>query len=378
MSSGPFKNQRSLFAKDMRYKISLKKPVLFVLANVLLVILILSGSSWAMDGEKGSQGLLEDGIALYKAGCYNTAIDFLEKAGQDASLKVFADINISVCLIQLGRAEEAVQVLEKAVNLAPNNVYVYYNLGIAYLKTGKNAAAVSVFKKAIKLKPEFANGVCGLAKIYEEEGNVEQAKEMYNRALRLYKNEGNENMAAILGEHLVGMGESINLEIVGNKKAESMPVTIDEIAQKSELFFQSGEYKKSEELLLEALQLDSRMPSLYYHLGLVYLRQEEYEKSLSALLEAVKLDKGYFKAYLNLGVVYGKLRYLPESVKAFKKAIELMPDSANAYYNLGKAYIIQGKVEEAKKPLKKALALSQDQGLIELTKQIEDLFTKLP
>lgn len=349
------------------------------------VILMFIGPSWAMDGENNFQGFLEDGIALYKAGCYNSAIIFLQKAGQDTTLKSFADINISVCLIQLGKFKEAVQVLEKTADLDPNNIYIYYNLGIAYLKIGENTAAKSVFQKAIKLNSEFADGVCALAKLYEEEGAFEQAMEMYGQARRLYKKQGNEAKAARIEDYLVknGRGSIIcsdtepKTQTKESKKTESLPFTIDELVQKSEMYFQAGDYKKSEELLLNALQLNSEMPSLHYHLGLVYLHQGEYEKSLSALLEAVKLDKGYFKAYLNLGVVYGKLQYFSESVQAFRKAIEIMPDSANAYYNLGRAYILQGKAEKAKKPLKKALTLSQDQGLIELSKQTETLLTSL-
>lgn len=99
---------------------------------------------------------------------------------------------------------------------------------------------------------------------------------------------------------------------------------------------------------------------LYFYMGESYFKTGNYEKSLEAHLKAVELRPDLFKSYVTIGVCYSKLGDKKQALSAYSKALEYDPangDSVGLYVSLGAVYISNGKPFTAIEYLESAVSI---------------------
>ncbi|MDA1269395.1 MAG: tetratricopeptide repeat protein [Bacteroidetes bacterium] len=158
----------------------------------------------------------EKGIALYKEGDFETALEVFQKLTREEhgnpnfhlfrgrtltrlgkGIEALADFDIlvqlepyntdfmsdrGVVLHLLGRDEEALTELDRAANLDPKNPYRYSSR--AYLKDriGDFLGSISDYEKAIELDPEDAVAFNNLGLVEEKLGRKEKAQDYFQKA----------------------------------------------------------------------------------------------------------------------------------------------------------------------------------------------------
>lgn len=94
------------------------------------------------------------------------------------------------------------------------------------------------------------------------------------------------------------------------------------------------EFKKAQQVLEKAVQLNTKKSVVYSNLGNVYDMQGEYNKAIRTFQRAIILDPNNLDAYNNMGIVYVRQKEYTKARKFFMKAVELEPNFTEAFNNL--------------------------------------------
>jgi len=93
----------------------------------------------------------------------------------------------------------------------------------------------------------------------------------------------------------------------------------------------------------------------------VFLASVKRNKEAEEILrEAIRLDSVNVLAFVNLGSLYFHHGKMIEAKRYYSKAISIEPENARAHYNLGLLLTEQGQLEEAKTEFSKAAELDPD------------------
>ncbi|MEO1715217.1 MAG: tetratricopeptide repeat protein, partial [Bacteroidota bacterium] len=123
----------------------------------------------------------------------------------------------------------------------------------------------------------------------------------------------------------------------------------------SQIAEQEGDFPKSREYLLSAIQSNSGQSTLYTNLALLELKMENPEAALIAAKEAVQLKDDNAAAWNNYGLVLLKLGKLRKARKVVDKSLWLNPTNPYAYRNRALIFIAEGDQESACADLAKCL-----------------------
>jgi DNA-binding response OmpR family regulator len=97
---------------------------------------------------------LNDGIAAYKRGELDIAIDHLRRGVEIDPLAYRLHFHVALLLGKKGLIYEAIQELEKAVDLNPKHFAAQKNLAVLYEKAGFKHKAVEVWTRSIQIAPD--------------------------------------------------------------------------------------------------------------------------------------------------------------------------------------------------------------------------------
>ena len=137
----------------------------------------------------------------------------------------------------------------------------------------------------------------------------------------------------------------------------------DKLVNEGIQLYKSGDYTEALNNLIEVdiKELKSvNADTLYYYLGESYFKTGDYEKSLEAHIKAVELDPELFRSWVTIGVCYRKLGDTKQALESYSKALLYDPmngDSVGLYISLGAIYISNGKPFSAIEYLEKAAAI---------------------
>ena len=118
---------------------------------------------------------------------------------------------------------------------------------------------------------------------------------------------------------------------------------------------QTGKYPVAVDLIIHAIEIDSKQSPFYYSLANALRKQGKFMEAIEAYQQAIRIQPNYADAYNNLGVVLIDHEKLEESVQIYQKTLEIQPNYADAYNNLGNALREQGKLEESIRIFQKAI-----------------------
>lgn len=100
------------------------------------------------------------------------------------------------------------------------------------------------------------------------------------------------------------------------------------------------QYEKAIPLLEAILAENDRLPGTHINLAIAYMNLDgededsRYRKAEDALLQAVEIDPREAVAQHQLGLLYRKTGRLEQALQAYEKALKIDPEYAMAHYNL--------------------------------------------
>ena len=98
---------------------------------------------------------LTSGVAAFKMGDFDRAVDLLEDASRQEETSYDAFVYLGAAYAQQGRHNAAIGALKRASELRPGSAKVHYNLGQAYETAGVPREAWFAYKKALEIDPNY-------------------------------------------------------------------------------------------------------------------------------------------------------------------------------------------------------------------------------
>eukprot|EP00762_Andalucia_godoyi_P004738 ANDGO_03586.mRNA.1 UDP-N-acetylglucosamine--peptide N-acetylglucosaminyltransferase len=135
---------------------------------------------------------------------------------------------------------------------------------------------------------------------------------------------------------------------------------IEYLFNRSQCFFDCGDYETAEQDLLKALNVQPGDAKLMYHLGLVRYAMANFEDSRTDFLAAIK--KAPYAAfihdcYYHTGLCCARLNQYPESVDFFTKAIDKEPENPKYVHERGKALQVVHRLEDSYRDFTRVIEL---------------------
>lgn len=138
----------------------------------------------------------------------------------------------------------AISTLEKGIKTFPDSAQLYFQKGVNEEKAKDMNACISSMRKVVELDPQHSSAFNYLGYIYAESGeNLDEAEQLIKRALEIKP------------------GDAYYLDSLGW------------------VYYQKKEYKKAQDVLLEAFTHLPKEPIILEHLGDVYAKLKEIVKA---------------------------------------------------------------------------------------------------
>jgi tetratricopeptide (TPR) repeat protein len=138
-----------------------------------LLLVMAAVGFWLSRG--GSDGEMEQGIALFRSTAYADAASHFYRYSQDHPDEATPHLYLARIHRRLRRYDLAVPELRKAIELAPEDAAAQTELGLLLTDTGRYDVAVPRFREAIRLDPNFGAAWIGLVRALRASGRPDAA-----------------------------------------------------------------------------------------------------------------------------------------------------------------------------------------------------------
>jgi tetratricopeptide (TPR) repeat protein len=301
------------------------------------------------------------GIAYFKLGRYQEAIEDLNKA-----LRIRPDFdaaynNRGIVYVDLGRYQEAIEDLGQVIRIRPDYAEAYNNLGAVYGQLGRWQEAVKVCVQAVKIKPDYAEAHSNLGFAYSQLGRWQEAIEAYRQAIKMDPD------LALTYNHL---GTALAKLDRWPEAVESYQQAIRIQPDYAEAYNNlgivmkaQGDYVRAMENFARVIELEPNAVEPRNDLALLIIKRPELkgyniEQAIGLARHACQLTQDHNAAYLDtLALAYLSAGRVSEAAKTAQAALSRDPNLASAHRVLGKALSSEGDFKKAVVHIKRSLEI---------------------
>jgi len=181
---------------------------------------------------------------------------------------------------------------EKALDLDPNHPEALFRLAQIEQSSGSFDEALARYEKIREKNPEHLGTAMIIAALLEKKGEHDKAKAIYEEVLKKDPDSsaaGN-NLAFYYAEHEptsenLAKAEELIEPLI--QKHKNSPHILDTAAW---VYYRQGKYEKARDLLISVEDKSRDMPSINYHLGMIYLELGEKKEAEKYLRLALKSE----------------------------------------------------------------------------------------
>jgi tetratricopeptide (TPR) repeat protein len=202
----------------------------------------------------------------------------------------YADGHAYLGLAQDMQAQDGLAELEAAQRLAPESPLIQYFLGLHWKRAGDASRALPHLQQAQKLDPENPALAAELGGAYASLNDLAQAEVWFTEAVRVAPQ--SPEFWLLLARfytdyeyHVVELGLPAARMAAGLNPASALAA--DALGYALVL---TGDSVNGEKTLERALALDPNLPSVYYHLGILYASQGKNAEAEAVFNHALALD----------------------------------------------------------------------------------------
>ncbi len=266
--------------------------------------------------------------------------------------------------LKLERDPAAAKALfQSAAELEPNNPVPVYGLGLVAAREGRPAEAADYYRKALELLPDYMPAHAALAAVREAEGKPEEAA--WHRRIG-----GTDTTLIVVGDPI-----EFGLRLKG--------LDVQILLNEALTLAQQGRTDRADDLLLQAIDLDSTGVNARNTLGWVRLQQRrlnEAEEQFRAALKAEPqappdLQPAFAVVRSNLAEVLMLKGETEEAERLLRAALEQRPTELQTLDRFARLLGPQRRVAEVAAVLQRALAAAPDDA--RLHGGVGDLYIRL-
>jgi tetratricopeptide (TPR) repeat protein len=179
---------------------------------------------------------------------------------------------------------------ETALRLEPGSPWVNYLLGSHWRRFGDGRAAITYYQRALALDAKNPAFAAELANTYASLGDLTEAERLFREAVRLAPQDANfwlllARFYCDQNYHVAEEGLPAARQAAGLAPNDAAAADVLGCA-----LWLTDDLVNANKAVQRALALDPRLPSAYYHLGQLYLKQGQASEAEAAFNQALALD----------------------------------------------------------------------------------------
>ncbi len=124
--------------------------------------------------------------------------------------------------------------------------------------------------------------------------------------------------------------------------------------------FKAGEYEKSKDAFLKALESDSNNPNILNNIGLCYSKLSEDDSACEYFLRAISVNPKSVQTYINLSDVYYRNKNIIDGINLLENAVTIMPNEIALKHYLSRFYLDDCRYDLAMDQLFEILDIDSD------------------
>lgn len=284
---------------------------------------------------------LSIGVDLHKKQMYDSALVIFDKSLEKYPNYYKAMVAIAVTHQDRRDIMSAGDWYRKIYTVYPDSVEGLLGLSGVYLKLGYSQpeyldSAKFYYDEGIKKFPNESDFYHGLAEVYKQTGGVEAADSVYKAGIAV--NPENLAIRNAYVDFLVGLKrykEALEQELIIVKAKPDDPFAQEKLG---DIYVKLDMCKEAAEAYGKAKELRPDKIEIYTKLANAYLCQKNYTMAENVLKEAIELDSTKLIPHVYLGVVYMNAGKEGAAEKEFSYILSKDPNYPDALYFLGAIY----------------------------------------
>ena len=267
-------------------------------------------------------------LSLFKEGKLDEAkqlcIEIINIEKEKKTLNLLAAIEF-----MSGNAQLSIEILEDTIKEFEDE-QSYFNLGKIKKDLFKNDEAKKLFKKTIKINKNFISAYIGIAEINILENKFDTALDFLDEAKKIDKNFKNLNY--FYGEIFFNKREFSRAENFYEKELKLYPKS--DLSLFGLARIKEGSFLREEAISLYEKSLDIKKTLwALINLAILYQDIDKLDEAEELLIQAIEINSKFYKTYSNLSSLYEKKGELDEACRCAHEAIHSYGLSPNKNQN---------------------------------------------
>lgn len=288
---------------------------------------------WILEQFKNAYMKLED---------YDNALEYMTLiCKHPLSDKVKSSEDVAKILMLQDQTSDGIEILKTLAEKEPDNINIKKDLASAYQQLNDYTTAVNLYNEILeKAEPREINEINNeLSDIYASWGmsffNNGDNEECFKRfTLALQYNNNNADVYFKLGK--------VNKEIKNfNEAISNFKHTLDLNVEYLDCYYELAECYDSidsiyeqKNILMESLKYETENPEVYYHLGLIFYRQNDFSASIENMKKAIQLQNDYIDAKIQLALLYEHIGETDKAILLYEEVLNEKPENEQVLNNL--------------------------------------------
>lgn len=207
---------------------------------------------------------------------YDEAIELFDRSISLNSKDSAVYIHKALVLSEKGQYPEAIELAQKAISLKLDSTIYQAFLGMIYYDSENYEKALECFRKSNEMDGENAQNLC-MEKVSQIAlGEVEEPISVLKKKVLLTNSECKSRLLVLLEGKLLKQEENDAYNVIAKKHFENENLTM--LILFGIMYFESKEYKKAEDNLLQSIETSPGVIN-YYYLGLCNIKKGDYKKA---------------------------------------------------------------------------------------------------
>ncbi len=210
-------------------------------------------------------------------------------------------IKKGLSLANLRQYSDAIKAYDEAIKLNPRTPALVHK-GVALSNDGNHEKALKIFDEFISLHPDYW-------KAWYYKGDTLRASKQFAEAMTSFK-----------------------------RAAELSPENAEIIAKIAQVTTESGNPADALVYYEEALEINNKIPDIWYHYGVSLMKTNKFESAQEAFTEATELNPRFREAWYYRGKAFLSLGFHQEAIKAFNISLSIDPHYKRSLLGIGDSY----------------------------------------
>ena len=241
-----------------------------------------------------------------------------------------ANRELGNALLGQGKGDEAIKAFERVVELTPDNGVAHFDLSMALSKVGKEEDAREALEKSFELEPDRRDLLEAMR--FQREGKTHRAENIYRDILR--RDPMNVNATRLLGVSALDAGQHrLAIRLLRN----AIKLAPDFFGARIDLaraLIEKDDLNEGREILLDAIELEPRLPYPRMLLGNLLSKAGRYEEAVVAFEAALQLDPDHGGSHSGMGHALKTIGRQEDAIAAYRNCARIHPSAGEAYWSL--------------------------------------------